>query len=101
MKNEETVLVKREIATHGLPKKNGKYHTNAGVFEYNVESDSWMDDEYFDREPTHWYEEVPLSELMEEENVFNIDFIKWYSGMKEETILKAYKRWKNEAQPPI
>jgi hypothetical protein len=25
-----------------------------------------------------------------------IGFVKWYSGMKEEKILKAYDRWKNE-----
>ena len=26
-----------------------------------------------------------------------LDFVKWYSGMKEEKILKAYERWKNES----
>ena len=25
-----------------------------------------------------------------------LDFVKWYSGMEEEKILKAYERWKNE-----
>jgi hypothetical protein len=26
-----------------------------------------------------------------------LDFVKWYSGMEEEKILKAYERWKNES----
>ena len=25
-----------------------------------------------------------------------LDFVKWYSGMEEEKILKAYERWKKE-----
>jgi hypothetical protein len=25
-----------------------------------------------------------------------LDFVKWYSGMDEEKILKAYERWKKE-----
>lgn len=27
-----------------------------------------------------------------------LDFVKWYSGMEEEKILKAYERWKNESR---
>jgi len=26
-----------------------------------------------------------------------LDFVKWYSGMEEEKILRAYERWKNES----
>lgn len=26
-----------------------------------------------------------------------LDFVKWYSGMEEEKILKAYERWKSES----
>jgi hypothetical protein len=26
-----------------------------------------------------------------------LDFVKWYSGMQEEKILKAYARWKKES----
>ena len=26
-----------------------------------------------------------------------LDFVKWYSGMEEDKILKAYERWKKES----
>lgn len=41
-----------------------------------------------------------LSELLVIFNVSGqlpLDFVKWYSGMEEEKILKAYERWKNES----
>lgn len=33
---------------------------------------------------------VPLSETL------LVDFVKWYSGMQQEKIMKAYKRWEKE-----
>ena len=30
------------------------------------------------------------------DNSFSIEFIKWYSGMEKEKILKAYERWNKE-----
>jgi hypothetical protein len=39
------------------------------------------------------YDKIKKSE---NEISFNIDFIKWYSGMSEEKILNAYKRYKKE-----
>jgi len=74
MNNDKTVLVEREIATDGNPTKNDLYKTSLGDYFYNVRFKVWTrsfkysEDDTIDKlDITHWYEELPLSKLMEEE----------------------------------
>ena len=39
-----------------------------------------------------WFEQFKKKKMV----MYSIEFIKWYSGMSEEKIIAAYKRWMKE-----
>lgn len=58
--------------------------------------------EIFDKNNVGWGEIDVDNAVKDILRLFNVSgqlplyFVKWYSGMEEEKILKAYERWKNE-----
>lgn len=62
----ETVLIKRSVEKDGVPPEKGRYFVEFG--EGFKEDAYWSGDYWPDPtcSPTHWYEELPLSKLIED-----------------------------------
>ncbi|MFA5715030.1 MAG: hypothetical protein WC998_04790 [Candidatus Paceibacterota bacterium] len=45
-----------------------------------------------------WWDKLGFNEQAKKEDIKDINFIKWYSGMEEHKIRNAFKRYKNEVK---
>ncbi len=52
---------------------------------------------YIQMNPVEWHErKAENSPISDVSGLFSMDFIKWYSGVGEQQILRAYERYKRE-----
>ena len=96
-KSERTVLVKRSIDEDGLPKENGNYFVidpNGVILDekigarFSLYGKEWHCQDGDIVHPSHWYEEIPFSSLIEEvmpskeeeDDATTAIISKWYYG---------------------
>jgi len=59
----------------------------------------WLVERLKENGVNFWQEEIEMVEEakeMEKQQKYSIDFIMWYSGMNQQQIENAHKRWINE-----